>query len=425
MQTPHKFLLLAILVGTTALADTVTLTTGEKLEGKILQETADQITIAVKISAGVTDEQIVPKANIAKIDKEQPDELAWQSLKGLKPAANSLQAAQYENVLRPLQAFVNEYPQSAHAAEANQLLALFSGEKSRVEAGEVRLGEKWLSAEEVGKERYQINAQVAVAYLRSQRQSGDLIGALNSFDLIEKTYPEAQIYADAVEVARETLASLKATVDRAQKTFLTQKAEFEAGLANAGPAQKAELLAARQRELAQGEAALTAADKAKLKWPAIVTRSDKNLDAIAKKIPAEVQRLSAIDLAKLRQAALLAERARKEIREKDPAASETLVQALALVPNNELARRLQPEALAMKMTAAAEAQAIARATPEPTPRATPRPREIVADVPQVEPEKPFFLTIGGIITIIVVLGIATAGWMVFNKIRHRANDVLE
>ena len=68
---------LAAMVCATALADTITLTTGEKVEGKIIGETATELTVSVKISAAVTDEQVIPKARIAKIDKEQPDELAW------------------------------------------------------------------------------------------------------------------------------------------------------------------------------------------------------------------------------------------------------------------------------------------------------------------------------------------------------------
>jgi len=413
---------------TAALADTITLKTGEKLEGKILSETATEITVAVKISASITDEQVIAKANVEKVDKEMPDEIAWLPLKNLKLGQNSLQAAQYDTLMRPLQGFVNEFPQSPHAAEASQLLATFAGEKARVDAGEVRMGEKWLTAEEVGQERYQLQAQIAVQYLRGQRMAGDFIGVLNSFELIEKNFPGAQTYPDAVETVRETLTTLKVGIERAQQIFATRKAEFEAGLASAAPGQNAELMAARQRELAVGETALAVAEKAKVKWPVLIPSSDKNLDAIAKKIPTELQRLVATDVGKLRQAAQLAEQGRKEIADKNPEAVDTLAKAIVLSQKNELAKRLQPDALALKTAAASAAQvatqtaaAAARATPVPT--ATPVPK--ASDVAQAEPEKSFFLGIGGIITLVVLLAAGFAGWAAYNKIRQRANDVLE
>ena len=428
MLQPARFLpclaVLAAMVCATAFADTVTLKTGEKVEGKIISETDKEITISVKISAAVTDERVIPKANVAKIDKEQPDELSWQALKNLKLGANSLPAAQYDALIRPLQGFVNEYPKSAHAAEASQLLANFAGEKKRVDDGEVRLGEKWLSTEEVSKERYQINGMLAFQYQRSQRAAGDLIGALNSFDQIEKTLNGAKNFPDAVETARETLTTLKTTVDRAQQMFATRKAEFDAGLANSSALQKPELLAARQKELAQGEAALAAAEKAKIKWPALVVRSDKNLEAIAKKVPTELQRLATIDVAKLRQSVQLAEQGQKELAAQNAAASESFTKALALWPNNELAKRLKTDAATLKAAATpapiAEAPKIRAATPVPS---TPRP--VVKTVVQDEPAKPFLLTLGGIITIIVVLALILGGWMAFKKIKSRASDVLE
>jgi len=419
----------AVFACTAAFADTITLKTGEKLEGKIIKETATDITVDVKVSASISDEQVIPKANVEKIDKEQPDEVAWLPLKNLKLAANSLQPAQYDAAMRPLQGFVNDFPQSPHTPEASKLLAEFAGEKARVDAGEVRLGQKWLTAEEVGKERYQIQAQIAIQYLRSQRAAGDLIGVLNSFELIDKNFSGAQTFPDAVETVRETLTTLKAGIDRAQQNFQTKKAEFDAGVANSAPIQKAELLAARQRELAVGEAALAAADKAKVKWPALVIASDKNMEAIEKKIQPDLQRLAAVDVAKLRQGAQLAEQGRKQIEEKNPEAVDTLAKAISVSSKNELARRLQPEAVAVKTALAAAAQVAtqqaavaARATPIP---ATPRPRVAVDTTPQVEAEKPFFLTIGGIITIVVFLAVALAGWAVYNKLRHRANDILE
>ena len=434
MPTPFRllprFIALAVLLGATSLADTITLTSGEKLEGKVVNETATELTVAVKVSASVTDERTIPKSTVAKIDKEQPDEVAWAAIKNLKPGANSLSLSQYDAAMRPLQGFVNDFAKSPHAAEASAMLATFAGEKKRVEEGELRLGEKWLTKEEVDKDRYQISGQLVFQSMRGQRAAGDLIGALNSFEQLEKSFPGAKSFPDAVEAARETLTALNATVTRAQQTFQASQTEFARGVANASAQQKPQLLASRQRELAPGEAALAAAEQAKVKWPALVTRSDKNLDAFAKKIPTEMQRLERFDTAKMKQSVQLTEQAQKELADKNAAAQASLSKALTLWPTNELAKRLQPEASALMASAATAAALAAAATPVPQPVATPvpstpRPKPVVAAAPQAEPEPSFFLTIGGMITIVVILALIIGAVIVFKKIKGRATDVLE
>ena len=129
-------------------------------------------------------------------------------------------------------------------------------------------------------------------------------------------------------------------------------------------------------------------------------------------------------MAKLRQSVQLAEQGQKELAAQNAAASESFTKALALWPNNELAKRLKTDAATLKAAATpapiAEAPKIRAATPVPS---TPRP--VVKTVVQDEPAKPFLLTLGGIITIIVVLALILGGWMAFKKIKSRASDVLE
>ena len=59
------------------LADTVTLKSGEKLDGKILNETDTEVTISVQVSATIKDERVVKREDIATVEKVQPDEVAW------------------------------------------------------------------------------------------------------------------------------------------------------------------------------------------------------------------------------------------------------------------------------------------------------------------------------------------------------------
>lgn len=422
----------AAILCASAFADTIILKSGEKIEGKVIEETATELTVDVKVSAGVTDQTKIAKDTIAKIEKEQLDEVAWQSLKNVKLGANSLPATQYDTVMRPLQNFVTDFPTSAHKVEAEKTIAAFAEEKKRVDAGEARLGQKWLTKEEVAKERYQINAMLAYQHMRGQATAGDLVGALNSFEQIDKNFGGARVYPDAVETAKSVLAGLKGAVDRAQQNYKLQQAEFEAGVKNAVEPQKSELIAARKRETAQGEAAVSAAERSGLKWPPLMLRSDKSISTLAQKISTESQRLAGIEVVKMRESIKIAGEAAKQIAEKNvDGADESLRKASGLWSNNDVLKQLQPELAALR--------AIASAAPPPetapAPEKAPAPEESAGeksasasleDEPEyVEPDKPFFQTPGGIVTALVIIGVLIAGATAYKKIRGKASDVLE
>lgn len=411
-----------------AQADVVHLKTGEKFEGKIVSETATEYTFDVKVTASITDQKVVAKDAIEKIEKEQPDVVAWQPLKNLRLGVNSMPAPDYDRVLGPLKGFINQFPQSAHAGDAKKILGAFEEEKKRVDAGEVRIGERWLSSEEVAKERYQISALILQQQMRAQASSGDLVSAMNTFDQIEKNYPGSKVFPDAVESARSILGSLKTNIERAQKAYAAMEQEFQAGLANTHPTQKAELQAARKKEIAQGEAVVAAAEKAGLKWPQIVPRSNASLNKIAQRIPQELNRLGTIDLAKQRQSIQLAGEAQKSIEEKNStAADEALKKAKELWVANEMVTRLQADLTTLKTTATPVdapplepppakplSTPVPVSTPVQKPLATPPPVAVVAE------EKSF--PIAAILIALGVLGGIGGAVVVFLKKKRQAME---
>ena len=157
-------------------------------------------------------------------------------------------------------------------------------------------------------------------------------------------------------------------------------------------------------------------------------RSEKTISVLAEKIPAETERLSALEVPKMRESIKVAEAAKKQIADKkvEPA-EESLRKAEDLWNTNEIVKQLRPELETLRATASAEPQ------PEPAPGPEKSAEEKSADASssdkpvdvQVEGEKPFLLTPGGIITAIVVLALLFAGVTVYKKIRSKASDILE
>lgn len=446
-----------------AVADTVTLSSGERIEGKVARETATEMTIEIQVSPGITDERVVKKSDIAKIDRIAPDEAAYRGVMHLLPGKNSLQPAQYDGVLKALQGFTTQHPESLHTANVKRTIMAFEADKKRVDAGEVKLEGVWLSKDEAQKQRIQIGAIQAFNAMKTANVSGDAIGALNAFALLERNFPGAKVMPDAIQLARQILTALKPATESALAYTKITTAEREKGFADAGPADRAEMMAAHQRDVAKADAAIAAATAANL-WPPFITTSDKCLAAILAKIPPEAARLEKMPVAAMRESIRLAEKAAAEFAEKDlNAATETLKEVTKLWPANDLGLRVQAQITEAKNPPPPEGPAtatpvapdpgkpgmatpppkIAGATPEPSkapvpgtatpapgavaPATTAPPATAASDepAPPEEEAKPFFMTLGGAITIVIVLAVILAGVNVFNKLRHRANDTLE
>lgn len=428
-----------------AYADTITLKDGTKIEGKVQSETDKEVVIEEQVSASITDTRTVPKADIVKIDKASQDEPAFQALKNLKPGTNSLPAASYDQILRSLNAFVNNFPESTHVPEIKQQIAAWEAEKKRVDDGEVKFSNRWLSKEEAQKERYQLNGQAILTHMQQQYRQGDLVGALNSFDQFEKSYAGARSFPDAVELAKQILPALKTTADRTLQQAKYQQAEREKGVQLLSEPQRSQTLAAIQRENQQAAAAVEAANKAGLKWPPLVP-VEAALTSISAKVPEELRRLSELPVSTMRQSIQLADKARGLITEKNfDEADQALRDALQQWSANELATRLQTEANTLKTASASAPAEEAPAAPETAPAeseakpvlASATATDTSADASATEAaamantvaaeheEQGFFRTPAGIVTIIILTIIVLTVFFALRKISKRASEVIE
>lgn len=428
MLCPSRFLSRAItfaILVSTAFADVVVLKSGEKVEGKVLQETDQQITVAVKVSASITDERIIPRAEIERIDKVSAETEIFKAVNVIQPGNNSLAPAQYDAPIRTLQAYIKQFPAGTHTAEVQNTLNEFLAEKKRVEAGEAKLRGQWLSKAEIEKERVQIGGALALEQMKAQSAAGDNIAALNTFNAVEKVYVGCMSMPEMVELARQLAAAIKPVVERAIPEQKILKARKEQGFANAGPGERPEMIASYKAEMAQAEAAVTAAVQAN-QWPPFVVTNEKCLTALASYAEKETTRLGNLPLERMKRSVELTATAKKAITTEDwETASASLKEATSLWPVNELAKRLSPD-----VTASLKASAVknAPATPDPAtpkPKSTPKPSAAIkaaaTPVPQEEPT-PFYMTVPGAIGIVVTIAAALVGVNVYKKMKARKEN---
>jgi hypothetical protein len=435
------------------LADTLTLKSGEVIEGKISGEDDTQLTVELKLSGGITDSRTIPKSDILSIAKIQPDKLAWEPLKALQLGPTSLPSASYASAIQSLQSFLQQFASSAFAADAKKALTAFEQEKARVDGGELKINGQWLAKEEAQRERYQIAAAISFQFMKDQTSRGDLSGALSTFDGIEKQYPGSRIYPDAVELARRTLAAFQPDLVSRIQSLKAATAERDKAILTSSPAQKAELKAAIEREHATEAALMSEAQRRNSKWPPFIARSEKSLTATAAKVSEETRRLAGIDVAKMGQSMKAADQSKAALSTNDYATAAGLVkEALSVWPANELATRLQED---IKTGQATSIAAAAEAAEEQKKLAAEEQKRIEAEekekaaqaaeaakaaaaaaqaanqaaaqtVAVAAPEKkPFLLTAMGASSIVALLALVGAGLGAYRKLKGRAPESID
>jgi hypothetical protein len=422
------------------MADTITLKDGTTVEGKITQENDTQVTISVHVSDTISDDQVLQRADIVKIEKTPEDGIAFDQMKNWKPDPWAMLSPEtYKATIGQLQAFLDKYPQSSHVADVKTMLATFQDEQKHQQAGEVKLYGLWISPKEAAARAVQIQAQTIYLKMQAIAAQGDLIGALNAFDQLEKGFPNTRVYPAAIEKAKALQTELLLRVSRAADNLKLTDAKWQQGVTITAEPAKSQIIAARQAENAQNEAILEAATKAGTKWPPLIPQSQKSLDALISLLNGEKARLAALPVEKMNASIEESDKASESVSANDLNAATTfLVGAKTLWPANEeadylltiisdiKAARAHPEKAAGPVKVALRPTPKLAATATPTPKPRPSATPVVASTPEPE-EKPslvdFFFTIKGAATVVGCL-LALIGIVSFLQ-KRKQNKVEE
>ena len=410
-------------------ADTVILKSGDKVEGKILSETATEVTVSVQVTATIKDERVIKRDEIAGIEKVLPDEEAWTALAAFTPGTESLTSDEYDRAETAREGFVKAFPQSKHAAEARQRLDQFIAEEKRVNAGEVKLEGKWLTKEQLQEERVQVGGRILFNRMKIAFAAGRLTDAMVNFAQIEKSYPGAASYPDAVELGRRILPALKAAVEQRQVQLKRRTEDENRRLATSNGLEHAQLDLLLRKEHAAADAAIAASERSGVKWLPLQPATEKSLTALATLVTSETTRLNAVPIEKMRESVLATQKAAASIASGSlDAADKSLKDAMSAWPTNEYAKRLQVRLADMRKASSEKKPATSAPAPTPEPTPTPKPKpaatpaaDAVAPAPVVDND-PFYKNPIFLIVLAALVAFGAIGGKMIAKKRANADN---
>lgn len=399
------------------LADSVTLNTGEKITGTIKSETDTEVTIDVQVSASITDERVIEKTDIAKIDKTGPDDIAYQQLIQEQPNPQfSLSSDQYAGILSSLNQFETSYPNSPHIADIKKLADAFQAEKQHVDAGQYKYLGRWISRDEAMKRRVQIEAQELYGTMEQQAEGGDFVGAMQTFASIEQGYKTTRAYPPAVALAQVVLARLVPDLASRMQAVKASEAQMKLTIAATSYPEKTNLIAQNKAEQDRAAAIIASAVRGGVRWVPLIPDSEVSISTLQRVATSDAQRLAVLPVAGMQQSIAKVDAARNSMDSHDyTTANSLLEQATMLWSQNEDARYALDELKADVSTPTPTPMPSATPKPKPVETATPTPQEVTIIAPTPAPEeKPFYMTVPGALAIaagvLILIGIvAIAG----------------
>ncbi len=424
------------LLASAALGDVVTLKNGEKVEGRVTNETPAAVTVEVKMAGGITDERVIKMTEVDKIDKAQPDEEAWAALKNLSVGDDSFDQESYERVIGFLKNFTTQFPKSTHLGEAQKKIAAFEEEKKRVDDGEMKLAGKWLTKDQVQEDRVQIEGRRKLALMKKQFAAGQLVPAMNTYSSFEKVADGSASYPEAILIARKVLPQLRTAAEARKAKIKEQADENKRRLANVQGTEKQQLETIQKQQAAQLDALVLAEERSGAKWLPLAPSNDKSISSTLSRINTELSSVNRQDPDKMRASVASAEKVKAALAANDvPTAEKALLEASSGWPQNELVKRLQPrvqEARVKAAEAAAKAATVAANNPAPTPppikltpvtpTAAPEP---VAEEPAKHEDESMFGKPAFWVILLLLCGGAAFVMKSFRKNKNTVNDVLD
>ena len=348
------------------LADSITLTSGEVLQGKVIKETATEFVVNVQISAGIVDERTYKKKDVKEVSKTSEDAIVYESIKGYKVGVNSYTPADYDVLVRTLTGFLAKFPNNAHAQEVKANLDVIKQEQARVAAGGLKLNNRWFTAKEASEQKYQIDALKTYASMQDLAARGDTIGALNKFDFLERNYGGSTAFLSAVDTAVALINRLGPEVENAVTVAKQQESKFNEGIVLVAEPQKSQTMKARKSRITAAENAVTLADRSGVKWKPLLAITDKSIRSIESTTSLELPRLMQLPLPAMRSGIEKAEAAMALLNQGDIAGAEAANRESEILwSTNEMLTHVQAAINAAKIKA--------RATPTPSPSPSPSP----------------------------------------------------
>jgi hypothetical protein len=360
-------------------ADSVTLKSGEKFEGKILSDTETEVILEYNLTPKIKDKKTIKKADIQDMVKLTPSQLAFseEKLAEILPTKDLMTGGDYERIIQDrLRTFAAKFPGTPETVEVEKMITTLSEEKAKVVAGEVKMEGKWLDPASAKREAYNIDAYRTRTAMKAALAGTDekrFREALRLFETLRTQFGASPQYVSAIPEALEILAAYQkqlAVMASEQPVLIKQRDEGLKALTGA------ELQLTRssiEQENRIFKSTLDSQVKQKMKWRDVYKFDLKSIQAALDTVTKEMATLKSTDLTVLQKENETLGAAIRYIAEEKPTEADAELDKLraaraTLVNKTEMAR-VEKEVSALKQRMRTQGKSSSAVTAATTPGA--------------------------------------------------------
>jgi hypothetical protein len=247
-------------------ADTFILNDGSKIEGSILSENETSYVLEVRITKSIKDERVVAKSDVAKIQREKPDLIAFEPIAALIPIPDSLTAEQYAGRIRMIEKFLSEHRGSSKTKEARKILATHKAEANEILAGAIKLNGKIVPPAEYRANAYEIDARIEETKIRELIKNARYLEALRTFSEFDRDFRNTEARSAVLPLINQVMNTHLTEVGQLLATYDARAKERASGLERMSPADRRSTEIAIAEEKTALESRLKAEKDAKIGW---------------------------------------------------------------------------------------------------------------------------------------------------------------
>jgi hypothetical protein len=363
-------LLIVASVAVTLRADVITLKNGREIKGEILNETPDAVQIEYYVTPTIKDQKFYSRDEIAHMVAIPADEKAFLAIGNLSTPNTVLDTAFYDQLIdKKIPEFLGCYRYSKHLAELREDLHSLDAERSRVRRGDRRINGVWITAAQIASDPYQSGAKIKFAEIKELAATNDCVSSLQTYEMLEKEFPGAEVMPDAIALAQNQIDQLQEKLSLAKTNFEIIDKRRQRALLLAPADQAREIKDSLQNEKLAATNALATATADGAKFFPIFQNSKESMDALQTLITAEKTRLTALQKIPMTEGLAASSQCARLVSEgKLKEAQDLLTQSQTLWPanieNTRLKLRLDDLAKSLAASTAAAAVAAQAAAPK-------------------------------------------------------------
>ncbi len=288
-------LLLASLIPL-ACADTIQLKDGTKLEGKILKEDPQSYLVEVMVTKSIKEEKTIAKADVAKIDRVKPDEVAFATLSKLIPAPDLLTAVEYQVRISKLEKFIQEFPTGTSTPKAKAMIDELAKEQAAVAEGGIKLNGNIIPASERDANKVELAARTLERSIRAHVQASEWLPALRKFSDFERDYSTTLPFKESLPVVKQAIEAYRTQVNETAASLPKRLEDRKVGLERMTSEDRNGSTRAIDEQNAAVEKRYTDEKKAGVKWVTPDSFHKASLDDTSRFADLELKRLQALKL---------------------------------------------------------------------------------------------------------------------------------